>query len=401
MMIMTHSYFADLVKPKKYCHVALCVDASRNYGRGILQGVAEYIETHAPWSLFIDPQAPGSYSEDWLKHWQGDGILIHIENPLVAQHLRRSSIPVVEVSAHRLDLKLPQVGNDDVSIGRLAAEHLLERKFRSFAFSGYPDEPWSDLRESGFAQAIGKSGFTHQSFLCAHRPKTLAEGEGVQKQLTDWIAQLPKPVGLMACSDRHAQRILDACRRANIAVPEEIAVIGVNNDEELCRLSNPPLTSVISHPKKIGYESAALLDRIMSGKIKREKITPLLIPPVAIATRRSTDVTAIDDKLVAEAVRFIREHACDGVGIDKLPAKLGVSRAAFYKRFRGGLGRSPHQEVLRLQLNRVKNLLAQTNLSVEKIAGLAGFKHPEYLGVAFRRETGKSPGQYRRELRST
>jgi LacI family transcriptional regulator len=214
--------------------------------------------------------------------------------------------------------------------------------------------------------------------------------------LTGWVRQLRKPIGLMACSDHHAQRILDACQRANLVVPEELAVIGVDNDEETCRLSDPPLTSVILNSERVGFEGARLLDKLMRGREKPDKTSPLLVPPIGIVTRRSTEVSAINDPLIANAARAIREKACHGLTVDALLRQFGISRSIFYQRFQDSLGRSPHYEILRVQLDRVKGLLTQTSLPLKKIAEMTGFNNPNYLNVAFKREIGLTPGEYRR-----
>ncbi len=382
---------------KKYSRVAVCVDKARNYGRGVLRGIAQYVETFGPWSLSVDQQAAGTFANEWLHDWQGDGILAYIDDAPLAEHLRASKIPTVELFAYRRDLKLPQVGNDDVAIGRLAAEHLLERRFTHFAFAGYPDEPWVERRQHGFSENLDRAGFDHKTFLCARRPQTMIEWEQIQQSMADWIRSLPKPIGVMACSDRHAQRVLDACGRACAIVPEEVAVIGVDNDEETCRLSSPPLTSVIENSTKIGYEAARLLDQLMKGTLKPKNMPPILVAPIGIATRRSTEVTAINDWLVADAVRFIREHACDGLKVETLVAEFGVSRSVFYERFLNAMNRSPHQEILRVQLEKTKRLLTETDFSLEKITELAGFQHPANMSATFKREVGMNPSVYRKQ----
>lgn len=384
---------------KKYRRVAVCVDKARNYGRGVLRGIAQYVETFGPWALSVDQQAAGNFANEWLHDWHGDGILAYIDDSILAEHLLASRIPAVELFAYRRDLGLPQVGNDDAAIGRLAAEHLLQRRFQHFAFAGYPDEPWVERRQNGFAEILQRNGLSHATFLCARRPRTVAEWEKIQRQMTEWIRELPKPCGLMACSDRHAQRVLDACHRSNVLVPEEIAVIGVDNDEEICRLSNPPLTSVIENSTKIGYEAARLLDHIMKGDLKPDKLSPVLIPPLGIATRRSTDVTAINDWLVADAIRFIREHACDGLSVDRLVREFGVSRSVFYTRFFDAMKRSPYQEILRVQLEKVKSLLMETTFTLEKIAEMAGFQHSANMSATFKREVGINPSEFRKRNR--
>lgn len=378
-------------------HVAVCVDQFRSHGRGVMRGIAEYVETFGPWSLFIDPLADSHYPQGRSEDWRGEGILTYIEDAKRAERLRRTGIPTVELFAYRLDRILPLVAPDDVAVGRLAAEHLLGRHFRHFAFCGYTGGLWSERRQTGFASALTKAGCPPPTCWSTPRPSTLAKWEYVQQQLTAWIRQLPKPVGLMACSDHHAQRILDACQRARVAVPEEVAVIGVDDDEEICRLSNPPLTSVILNSEKAGYEGAKLLAKLMRGRAKPGKPEVHLIPPVGIATRRSTDVTAINDPLIANAARFIREQACRGVTVEELLSEFKTSRSVFYQRFHDTLGRSPHYEILRVQLERVKNLLCQTSLPLKTIAEMAGFNNPNYLSVAFKREVGQTPGEFRRQ----
>ena len=273
---------------------------------------------------------------------------------------------------------------------------MLGRHFRHFAYCGYSDSLWSDRREKGFAEALAKGGCAPPNRFTVERPQTLAEWEAVQQQLTTWVRALPKPIGLMACSDHHAQRILDACQRAGVSVPEEVAVIGVDDDEEICRLSDPSLTSVILNSEKVGYEGAKLLDRMMRGKKKSSDRRPLFIPPLGVCTRRSTEVTAINDPLIAEAARVIRERGCQGLTVEELLEAFSISRSVFYQRFHDALGRSPHYEILRVQLDRVKNLLRQTSLPLKTIAEMAGFNNPNYLNVAFKREVGSTPGDYRK-----
>jgi LacI family transcriptional regulator len=379
--------------------VAVCVDKSRKYGRKVLQGIADYAETVGQWSLIVDSMATGSYSADWLKDWKGDGILAYVESRATAKRLRESGIPAVEVFGHMLDLKLPQVGNDDVAIGRLAAEHLLACRFKHFAFSGYREELWSERRRAGFEAVIGGRGFLVQHHFSARAGATLAQGQLHRERLLAWLRALPKPVAIMACSDQQGIRILDACRRLQLTVPEEVAVIGVDNDEETCRLSAPPLSSVKDDGRKVGFEAARLLDELMADPSRRQALPPLLIPPRGIAVRRSTEVSAVDDPLIALAMRHVREHACNGLRVPDLLAKFNVSRSVLYRRFHDALNRSPHEEILRVQLERAKRLLDESDFTLERIAELSGFQHGEYLSVAFKRELGLTPSEFRRQQR--
>lgn len=380
-----------------FWHVAVCVDQFRSHGRGVMRGIARFVETYGPWSLFLDPLATSQFPRGRSENWRGDGILTYIEDTQRAERLRASQIPTVELFAYRLDRKLPLVAHDDIGVGRMAAEHLLDRHFRRFAFSGYRNSLWSDRREKGFTDFLNEAGGPPPASLHVERPETLAEWEEVQQRLTAWLAHLRKPAGLLACSDHHAQRILDACQRANVLVPEEIAVIGVDNDEETCRLSDPPLSSVVLDSERVGYEGAKLLEKLMRKRTGPHPPAQVLIPPLGVVARQSTDVTAINDPLVAGAARTIRERACHGLTVDELVNALKTSRSIFYQRFHDVLGRSPHYEILRVQLDRVKSLLAQTELSLKEIAEMAGFNNPNYLSVAFKREMGVTPGEYREQ----
>jgi LacI family transcriptional regulator len=374
------------------------LDKSQNYGRGVLQGIADFAETTGRWSLVIDTRARGTYATDWLENWRGDGILAYVGCRATAQRLRASGIPVVELFGHHLDLSLPQVGNDDTAIGRLAAEHLLARNFRHFGFCGYREEPWSARRQAGFEAALGTAGFVPHRFSSPHSDASLSRGHCGHERLRRWLEGLPRPVAIMACNDRLALRVLDICRQLRVIVPEEVAVIGVDNDEDICRLSDPPLSSVQDNARKIGFEAALLLDRLMAHP-RRPPPPPRLIPPRGLVPRRSTDVMALDDRLVVSVMRAIRERACVGLRVRDLLARFNVSRSTLYRRFESAFGRAPHEEILRVQLERAKSLLEEHDLTLEQIAELAGFRHSEYFSVAFKRRLGVTPGEYRRRAR--
>jgi LacI family transcriptional regulator len=209
------------------------------------------------------------------------------------------------------------------------------------------------------------------------------------------VGELPKPVGLMACTDQLGFWLLDACKRAGVSVPEEAAVVGVENDESLCTMCSPPLSSVRFDGEKIGYEAAALLDRMMAGEPAPK--SPMLIRPLGIVTRLSSDIVAIDNENLARAVRFIREHACDGIAVEDVLHAVAVSRSALERQMQQILGRSPKAEIRRVQFNRVQQLLLETNLPLTTIAERAGFKHPQYMAEVFKQKFGQTPGEFRTE----
>lgn len=375
--------------------VALIVETSIAYGRRILRGLAQYRRTHRPWSVFLEQREIGAAPPPWLDAWQG-GIIIRSTSADLAKRLKESGIPTVDLNDRYGSLGLPHIASDDVAIGRLGAGHLAERGFKNFAFCGFSDQLWSSDRLAGFCAALGQLG--HQPLVYQSRwmgPQALP-WEAEQGALAQWLRSLPNPIGVMACNDMRAQHVLDACGQCNLAVPEEIAVLGVDNDEVLCEQCEPPLSSIEPDPERIGYEAGELLDRLMAGEDVGE--LERRIGPRTLVARQSTDILAIDDAGMAEALRWIREHACDGMEVKDLVRALRVSRSLLERRFRKHLGRSPQQEIRRIQVNRTKELLAQSDLSLERIAELAGFKGAPYLSVVFKRETGQTPGQYRRSV---
>jgi LacI family transcriptional regulator len=378
-------------------HVACIVETSMAFGREILWGVARYVGESGPWTVYIEQRSLTDQAPPWLATWVGDGIISRL-TPSQTRRLGARGIPIVDLNDQGPGPCRPHIRSDHRAEGALAAEHLLERGFTSFAFFGYPHFAWSGECRAGFSATLEAAGY-----LCAHyrlaqrvswghqQPSWEVEVEGVAR----WIQSLPKPLGLMACNDFRGTQALDACRRSGIAVPEEVAVIGVDNEELVCKLACPPLSSVVPNARSIGYEAAALLDRLMRGE--PEPATPLSIPPAEVIARHSTDVNAIADPDVAAAMRFIREHACEGIGVEDVLAWVPVSRSVLQRRFRKLLGRSIHGVIAGVRLQRAKKLLVETDLGLAAIAQRTGFSHGENLCAAFRQAVGLPPGTYRRE----
>lgn len=376
-------------------HVALLIETSSIYGRQLLRGVTRYLRAHEPWSIFLEQRALTSKLPAWLKDWRGDGIISRARMRPLAEALGSSGVRLVDLTDRYGDQGLCHIWSDNAAIGRLAAEHLLERGIHHFAFCGFAHEYWSKQRLEGFRKIVGKAGRQCLVYESRWQGPHGHPWETEQEQLAAWLDTLPRPVGIMACNDVRGQQVLDACNRVDLAVPEEVAVIGVDNDELLCELCRPPLSSVIPNPELIGYKATEVLDSLMAGK--KGPREPVLIPPLGIATRQSTDVLALNDPDVAAAVKYIREQACAGAHVDDILAHVPLSRSILERRFRKYLGQSPQQMLRQAKLNRVKELLAKTDLPLRTISELAGFKHTEYMCVAFRRAVGHTPGVYRRQ----
>jgi len=376
-------------------HVALLVESSLASGRDILRGIARYGREHEPWSLYYEPRGLEESVPRWLRHWRGDGIIARIQNQSIAREVRATGLPVVDVLGVVPDAGVPLVHVDDCKIARLAAAHLHERGFREFGFFGIEGENWSERRREAFVETVRQAGSEARIYELPRGGGGGASWEKMEDILARWIAGIGKPAGVMVCSDQRGPQFLEACRRAGVRVPDEVAVIGVDDDEALCEVCNPPLSSVKAGHVQVGYEAAALLDRIMSGRAVPDQ--PMLVAPQGITTRLSSDVLAIEDRPVAEVLRLIREHACSGIKVETLARQAGLSRSVLQRRFRTALGRSVHQEIVNARLKRAMDLLVTTDLTLADIAERSGFKYQEYLGAVFKQRLHKTPVQYRRE----
>jgi LacI family transcriptional regulator len=391
-------YYGGRLRMAQIPRVALIVEMSGIYGRQILQGIARYLRSHKPWSIFLEQRELRAPPPPWLLQRRWDGVICRSTDRALARKLLRRKIPTVDLNDLYGGLGLPRIWSDMRAIGRLGAEHLLERNFRRFAFCGFEDETWAALRRDGFYDAVRAAGCVCEVYESPWHGRNVPAWDQDQERMARWIRALPKPLGLMACNDVRGQQVLTACRSADTAVPDEVAVVGVDNEEVLCELCDPPLSSVIPNPERIGYEAAELLDRLMAdGAAAVEERS---IAPLGVAMRQSTDVLGVDDPDVAAAMRHIRENACNGLTVGGLVARLSVSRSLLERRFRKCLRRSPQQEIRLVQLKRIRQLLAETDLTLSDIAALAGYEHPEYMSVVFKRLTGQTPGEYRQQVRA-
>jgi LacI family transcriptional regulator len=374
-------------------HVALIVETAKQYDRGLLRGIGRYIKGHGPWSVYIEERGPRDAAPAWLKTWKGHGIIARIRDVAMAEALLATGAPVVELRRQVVAYNLPAVHCDDAAISRLAVDHFRERGFRQFAFCGRPGQRWSDLREWAFQRCVTEAGHRCHEYA-GPRPGRALGWEQEQDDVARWLGALPQPVGVLACNDVRGLQVLDACRRIDLPVPERVAVLGVDNDEVLCELADPPLSSIDQDLERIGYEAASLLDRIMGGAPPPAE--PILIEPLGVVSRHSTDIVAIDDPAVATALWLIRQHACDNKGVDHLANLAGVSRRVLERRFKAATGRTVRDEILNTQLARVRQMLAETDLKLDAIAAKAGFTYIGYLCSFFKRKTGLTPGEYRR-----
>jgi LacI family transcriptional regulator len=375
--------------------VALLIDSSRAYSRQLISGVARFNQEHRHWRIEFTPRDIGDPLPGWLSQWQGDGILARIEDTRMADAIRAKRVPFIDLRRAVHAPPMPSMGPDNDAIATMVFEHFRARGFHRYGFVGHHEGtlPAFDERAVAFRRLVLQAGFEFAEL----RLPVVKRGDAWERQcrvILGWLRKVAHPMAVMCSNDDIGLRVLDACRCGAIPVPDHIAVAGVGNDACLCELAVPPLTSVDLDPARIGYEAAAALERMMQGKAPRQVETRFA--PRGIVARISTDVMAIGDETLARAIRFIREGACQEFSVEDVLRYTGFSRTALDARFRRVLGRTVHQEIQHVRLERVKHLLADTDKPIKEVALLAGFHQPEYMMRVFRRHTGQTPAGFRK-----
>lgn len=380
--------------------VAVIVDAARPYDRKIISGIAGYVKEVGNWSLYVE-EDPLQKLPD-LRRWGGQGIIANFDDRKVAAAVRGLRIPVVGVGGgygwYDPAMRTPYFESNNETVARLAADHLLDHGFRRLAYYGYPRTPingWSQDRAVAFRQRAREAGCPSSIYTGRHQ--TARKWAELQGGLVEWLRSLKTPVGLMACNDARARHVLEACRTLGAKVPDDVAVIGVDNDEMICELTDPPLSSIEQGARRMGYQAAASLDRLMHDR----RVTPLrfVVEPEGVVARRSTDTLAIDDAEVAMAMRFIRDHGGGGIHVDDVVEATGLSRSSMERRFKAAMRRTIHSEIDRVQFELARQLVADTELPLKQVAARAGFKYIQYMTTLFRRRLGQTPREYRAQCR--
>lgn len=373
--------------------VALLIETSKAFGRGILVGAGRYARLHDRWTMYVEERGLDDAVPGWLSAKELDGIIVRSLRPETIAQVLKLGVPTVALGEENPPHAIGVI-NDDRACARLAADHLLQRGFQHFGYLGLEGYVWSDARRSSFVGHVREMGYGCEVLEISAKTHRDAPWHQRRGRLARWIESLPKPIGIMTCYDATARTLLDVCRDAGVMVPEQIAIIGVDNDEVLCDLCDPPLTSVAPNTEAIGETAAQLLVELMNGQpLPRDNV---VVAPRGVVTRASTDTTAIDEPAIATALGFIRRYACEGLDVADLLDRVPLSRRTLERRFRSLLGRSPLDEIRRVRLQRVKELLRQSDLKLDVIAKLAGYNYTAYMVAQFREAEGLTPGQYRR-----
>lgn len=364
--------------------VAILVETANEYSRGLMRGISRYILENGTWDIYYEERALDSPVPKWLASWRGDGIIVRSQTQDTTAAALATGAKVVDLSENRLP-GLPTIYHDYAATARLAAEHLQERRYPNFGFVGIRGRKFSNARLVAFCNY-----FHGNVSVLELEPNELAEsGISGHERLTEWLTQLPKPCGVMVCYDLVGIYVIQACRSAGIHVPEDIAVVGANNDEIQCWLSPVPLSSVALNTFQSGYEAAKLLNSLMLGYPPPE--TPTIVPVLHVVARKSTDSWAVGDALIREALQIIRRDAFKGLTVDQISNTLGIHRRQLERRFRTVTGRTIHDEIQRTQLTRANELLVGTDLSLASIANRVGFSSASYLAAVYKKVYNKTP----------
>lgn len=387
--------------------IVLLIENSRESGREFMRGVAKYARHHRPWTFHFE--TPFHYKaatyklHRWagirkrtmseLKAWGATGIIAR--DCVDMDEIISLDLPTILFRAIDTELRkgFPYVITDSEAIGRLAAEHFLDRGFRNFAYFGFNNIPSSNERGKTFSKKIDQAGFqVHLYEESQSRSQRSLEKE--QMAIGNWLRGLVKPVGLMVCNDHCARDLIEISMNMGIRVPEEVAILGVDNDELECELMDPSLSSVALNCERAGYEAAELLDKMMHGTEVEEKV--VLVQAKYVVPRRSTEIEAVQNKDVADALRYIRDHAHTPIQVQDVAYSVALSVRALEKKFRLELDRTIFDQIQNTRMEEARRMLIETNLQISEIALSLGYSGAEKLSRSFRKEMGMTPLKFRR-----
>ncbi|MFW5841286.1 MAG: substrate-binding domain-containing protein [Planctomycetota bacterium] len=368
--------------------VALLIETATITGRTILRGIGRFLQTRQTWQCFIAPGMSDRFPAG-LGDWRGDGVLATVSTKQLADELlQRDLTGLLDESP------FPRVLADDRQVGRLAAEDFLQRGHRNFGYFGVPDERYSRLRQAGYVDRLAEEGFA----VSINRKDPLQgrnDWRWWRRQTESWLGSLQFPVAVLACNDNQGRTLTNVCNNLGIRIPEDISLIGVDNDEAMCDLCHPPLSSVEEDDEVRGFQAAVMLQQMMDGQPPEPR--ELTIAPRSVVTRPSSELLAVDDPEVADALRFIRSHAGSPIRVADILRHVPISRSSLEKRFVRAIGRLPAEEIRRVHLSRAKQLLARSDMTMAEVARRSGFASAKSLSDIFSRHEGITASEFRRQ----
>ncbi|TWU39765.1 XylR family transcriptional regulator [Novipirellula artificiosorum] len=375
-------------------NILLLIETSKAFGRKLLQGVSRYMsEGYCDWAVYVEERGKREPLPSWVHRFDGDGVISHSSSPAVVQSLRQLDVPMIETDMCGMGQDVPIVYSDEDALVDAAIEHFLPRGIQSFAWCQIVDRAWCRFRRNALKRRLRERGLGLAASYAPRRKRAI-QWLDQRRELGDWLGTLEYPTGILCANDLCGTRLLEAARLARIAVPDQVAVVGVDNDPVLCGMAWPTLSSVEQNAERIGYLAAERLQAMLEGGPWASE--PIWVRPTGVETRRSSDVIAIGEPDMVNAIQFIRDQARCGINVNDVVRHVSVSRSYLEKLFREHVGRSPKAEIQRLRLDHAKQLL-QGNQSIASVALACGFKSSQYFANVFQREFEMTPGQWRKQ----
>ncbi len=376
-------------KPKR--RVAYTAISRSQHAYGGLRGMLDYKERNPHWQLVCDPFDPfiqfPQLNLDAL-----DGVIGFFHERSWADAINAAGVPAVNISNRFSDLPLPLITNDDEAVGRLGAEHLLERGFVNLGFFSISNDWLVHRRYAGFKNSVKRRG-TRECFVFE-----FDTNQTITDPIIDqWLHSLPKPIGILASMDTAARQLIRRATEIGLKVPDDVAVLGVNNERWMVHIESVSMSSIELNERRVGFLAAELLDALMDGKPRPPK--PVFVPPLGVVMRGSTEIVIAEDPVVAKALKFISERCGDGIGVEDVLDELRISRRNFELKLKRAIGQSPRMAIFRAQIERAKKLLLTSNAPMHRISEQCGFEYEPRFYVVFKRLTGTTPGEYRRRYR--
>jgi len=379
-------------------HVAVIIETSTQYGRNLISGISGFGRLH-DWQILFEYRGKNTAEPDWLEDFQGNGVITTCPVRTHSVALEDRGIPVIDLGTPIVDPAGEHllIDSDHRAVGRLAAGHFIEKGHRHFAFLGYSDHPVSRQREIGYVEALAERGLEP---LRHHTPERVERSfETLHRGDESFIASLPRPCALFCCWDEVAFRAVHTALELGIAVPEDLAVLGVDNDPVFCSTARIPLSSIDPDITRMGFLTGSWLNERMDGHSPREISLERLVPPKELVIRQSSALEAVDDPLVRRFLELLRQQKPGTLSIEELAGSCHVSRRLLEQRVKAATGKTPRQLLSQTLVQGIQLFLRQTDYTLAHIAELLGFEHAERLSHLFRRQTGITPGEYRKNTR--
>jgi LacI family transcriptional regulator len=379
--------------------IILLIDISEEYGQNLLKGITKYSKEHGPW---IFCKMPLFYREtlgmegivNFAKEWEADGIIAQLYNDLEIKKVLNSGIYLIAEDFKERFSDIPNITGGYFEAGEMGAEYFLQKGFRNFAFYGFKNIVWSRERSQGYERHLNAQGFEVHNFdhdeastreLWYYKPSALSK----------WLQSLPKPIAIMACDDERGQHITEACKHANIQIPEEIAVLGVDNDVTTCNLSDPPLSSISLDTLKGGYEAARLMDQMIASK--KQLVQNVQVVPTQVITRQSTDIACTSDVYISKVLMFIHQNIENRINVSDVLKTVPLSRRALEKRFQETTGTGVYKYIYNLQIQKFAQKLLETEKTISEIAMESGFDNSKNISRQFKQVKGCTPVEFRKK----